>query len=168
MHDPLSKDHFHVDIVADGKKERRLIVEYWEEDRAEPAPTPDPIVFRDGSCLWADGAGILHLDPAPEPEPVAEGVVWAIDNASETCVNRQRITVQMSGANDIRLGQTVTLTPVEPQEPELKPCPFCGGDAAHTPDAHSPGVFVECGTCTAKVYGNTKSRGTDNWNRRAE
>lgn len=61
---------------------------------------------------------------------------------------------------------------------ELKPCPFCGGEAfayAIVPHKHlfvdfpdyAGGGFVECVCCAAAVSGDTKKQAIDAWNRRA-
>ena len=51
---------------------------------------------------------------------------------------------------------------------ELKPCPFCGGEARRyygNYDMHG----ITCKKCTAKIYGYAnKASATRAWNRRAE
>lgn len=60
---------------------------------------------------------------------------------------------------------------------ELKPCPFCGGEAKmHAAFAHGVasrvGVYVECGSCGAwskTQWGDgAQGKAADAWNRRAE
>lgn len=62
---------------------------------------------------------------------------------------------------------------------ELKPCPFCGGEATlleipphkhiivDLPD-YSGGAFVECTKCTAAISGETVEEAIEIWNRRAK
>ena len=51
---------------------------------------------------------------------------------------------------------------------ELKPCPFCGGEARRYYGAVSC-HGVTCAKCTAKIYGyKTKGAATKAWNRRAD
>ena len=51
---------------------------------------------------------------------------------------------------------------------ELKPCPFCGGQARRYEGNHD-GFGVCCTKCSAKVYGCfSKAGATKAWNRRAE
>lgn len=58
---------------------------------------------------------------------------------------------------------------------ELKPCPFCGGEAylvELTPtqynDQHSTYYSVGCIDCGIGFYENTEDEATAAWNRRAE
>ena len=58
---------------------------------------------------------------------------------------------------------------------DLKPCPFCGGEAHAALAAYASGAtaHVVCDGCGAKVYGYSRSeRGlrdaVESWNRRAE
>ena len=51
---------------------------------------------------------------------------------------------------------------------ELKPCPFCGGEARNYRREHDD-HGVCCTKCSAKVYGYiSKGGATKAWNRRAE
>lgn len=62
---------------------------------------------------------------------------------------------------------------------ELKPCPFCGGDAVMTviePHTHviatfmpdyEGGAFIECTGCSAAISGATPEQAAAAWNRRA-
>lgn len=62
---------------------------------------------------------------------------------------------------------------------ELKPCPFCGGEAViNTIEPHThefatfmpdyPGsTFVECTGCTCALSGDTEEKAIKAWNRRA-
>ena len=61
---------------------------------------------------------------------------------------------------------------------ELKPCPFCGGEAmAYEIPAHKHGLvgfpdysgcgFVECQKCSAAIAENSKKEAIAAWNRRA-
>ena len=54
-------------------------------------------------------------------------------------------------------------------EKELKPCPFCGGEAAVVYGACDYNVFqVSCGKCSAYAGWNDKSDDAINaWNKRA-
>lgn len=52
------------------------------------------------------------------------------------------------------------------KEIELKPCPFCGGEA-RTYDGNIDTFGVVCKKCGAKVYGYETRKKADNaWNRR--
>ena len=61
-------------------------------------------------------------------------------------------------------------------EIELKPCPFCGGEAIKFSDrslsletgAWCIRSFVACNDCTALVNGKTIEDAAEAWNRRAE
>lgn len=61
--------------------------------------------------------------------------------------------------------------------PDLKPCPFCGGEAfAYEVKPHKHflcglaeydgGGFVECTGCSCGVSGKTKEEAVEVWNRR--
>lgn len=51
---------------------------------------------------------------------------------------------------------------------ELKPCPFCGGEAKRYYGYHDM-YGVTCKKCSAKVYGYASKGGaTKAWNRRAD
>lgn len=65
------------------------------------------------------------------------------------------------------------------KETELKPCPFCGGEAkAYGIPVHKHnfaglpelggGGFVECMNCTACLSENSKEKAIEAWNRRSE
>ena len=51
---------------------------------------------------------------------------------------------------------------------ELKPCPFCGGEAYLTPQNGDPEDSHEvcCSNCGGYVWGDSKERALSNWNRR--
>lgn len=61
---------------------------------------------------------------------------------------------------------------------ELKPCPFCGGEAYIVevkPHSHiiatfmadyEGGAFVECSDCTCAIAADTKAEAIEAWNRR--
>ena len=53
------------------------------------------------------------------------------------------------------------------KEPELKPCPFCGGDAYMSEDVKFHVFFVACSHCVSRT-GNHKSKeyASDAWNKR--
>lgn len=54
------------------------------------------------------------------------------------------------------------------KETELKPCPFCGGEARRYYGNHDM-YGVTCKKCTAKIFGYaTKASATRAWNRRAD
>ena len=62
---------------------------------------------------------------------------------------------------------------------ELKPCPFCGGEAVIEivePHSHilatfmpnyGGGAFIECQKCTCAISAETKEEAVEAWNRRA-
>ena len=51
---------------------------------------------------------------------------------------------------------------------ELKPCPFCGGDAEIKKRGNSVSYWVVyCAPCRAEVKGTTREEATEAWNRRA-
>lgn len=62
---------------------------------------------------------------------------------------------------------------------ELKPCPFCGGEAVintiepHTHEfatfmpSYPGGTFIECTCCTCALSGDTEEKAIEAWNRRA-
>lgn len=63
--------------------------------------------------------------------------------------------------------------------PELKPCPFCGGQAFsyHIPPHkhflvdfpdHTGSGYVECGLCTAVLSAETEEAAIEAWNRRID
>lgn len=56
---------------------------------------------------------------------------------------------------------------LEKKEPELKPCPFCGGDAYMSEDVKFHVFFVACSHCVSRT-GNHKSKeyASDAWNKR--
>lgn len=54
------------------------------------------------------------------------------------------------------------------QKPELKPCPFCGGEARLYNPLESTMHFVYCNNCSAQGRGNTKAEAIEAWNRRVE
>ena len=57
---------------------------------------------------------------------------------------------------------------------ELKPCPFCGGEATfggseHVKPYDKPYWYVVCFNCGASVYGNEdKEKAVEAWNRRVK
>lgn len=55
---------------------------------------------------------------------------------------------------------------------ELKPCPFCGGDAEIVKEGHreyKPTYFVGCKICCIKTYSYIElDRAIDRWNRRVK
>ena len=53
---------------------------------------------------------------------------------------------------------------------DLKPCPFCGGDAKEFTgeDAAPHRWTVECDSCGAHVGSDTRHKARAKWNRRAE
>lgn len=55
---------------------------------------------------------------------------------------------------------------------ELKPCPFCGGEAGvfyRKQGYDAPAYGVTCMCCSAKVFGYSLREGAERaWNRRAE
>ena len=53
---------------------------------------------------------------------------------------------------------------------ELRPCPFCGGEAKEFTgeDAAPHRWTVECDACGAHVGSGTRHRARTKWNRRAE
>lgn len=53
------------------------------------------------------------------------------------------------------------------REEELKPCPFCGGEArVYTEGGTWP--FVYCDVCSAEIQGNTKAEVIEAWNKRED
>lgn len=66
------------------------------------------------------------------------------------------------------------------QKIELKPCPFCGGEAVITtiePHVHMIATFmadcegetfIECTGCTCGISGKTEREAVEDWNRRAD
>ena len=48
---------------------------------------------------------------------------------------------------------------------ELKPCPFCGGEAEIFESAICQ---IRCSNCNARSCWNTKDKAIEAWNRRAE
>lgn len=72
-----------------------------------------------------------------------------------------------------------TYEPIPHEEPaQLKPCPFCGGEAImHTVEPHShyfvnmpdyPGsTFIECVNCTCGISASTEQEAKELWNRGA-
>jgi Lar family restriction alleviation protein len=56
------------------------------------------------------------------------------------------------------------------KKPDLKPCPFCGGEEIHTRIASVAGAwvtFVECSRCPAGVTGDLERFAVESWNTRA-
>ena len=52
---------------------------------------------------------------------------------------------------------------------ELKPCPFCGGEAELMVGKYYGTKWVECKTCHAESDAfDTRAEAIDAWNRRAE
>ena len=56
---------------------------------------------------------------------------------------------------------------------ELKPCPFCGGDAVLRTTIESPDYFeawytVHCDMCGVKIGAEYKSDAISHWNKRME
>lgn len=50
-------------------------------------------------------------------------------------------------------------------EQELKPCPFCGGDANIV--SREEGItFITCKDCYAEMFGSTKESAIKQWNTR--
>lgn len=58
---------------------------------------------------------------------------------------------------------------------ELKPCPFCGGEARlllnakrkiYGKDEYRTGVVACCNVCEARMFYGTKKLAIDSWNRR--
>ena len=95
-----------------------------------------------------------------------EGEIDAMDRGS----TRLKLIVLADKNTDApRLHQRyhVMLTPAEP---ELKPCPFCGGKAiVHEPGDGWLGWSVRCTGCLGAtlIFGNERSA-IDGWNRRDE
>lgn len=57
------------------------------------------------------------------------------------------------------------------QKVELKPCPFCGGEAKWTPNRKTGNIhlgYIRCVECGAKTPQEnfTEDLATDTWNRR--
>lgn len=50
---------------------------------------------------------------------------------------------------------------------ELKPCPFCGGNAALDVSPHDKTVAVQCRLCTCSIVHCSGQEAIDFWNRRA-
>jgi Lar family restriction alleviation protein len=57
----------------------------------------------------------------------------------------------------------------------LKPCPFCGGEAIISGSEEQTAYFVSCTTCDAQTavitsadYGKVKEKAAATWNNRAE
>ena len=58
------------------------------------------------------------------------------------------------------------MTHTSTEQPELLPCPFCGGDAGDT--YYQLGWFISCKHCSASTeVTNAKARAVEAWNRRA-
>lgn len=53
---------------------------------------------------------------------------------------------------------------------ELKPCPFCGGEAAFGANSCQGFEYVRCVSCKARTWScyNTKEQAAEAWNTRAE
>lgn len=59
---------------------------------------------------------------------------------------------------------------------ELKPCPFCGGEAniayearrRYDKDKWVDGVRVYCGTCEAQMFYTSEKLAVEAWNRRKD
>lgn len=54
---------------------------------------------------------------------------------------------------------------------ELKPCPFCGGEAEYIPIDYLPEPcgYVRCGNCRVKQHWyNPKNTAIEDWNRRSD
>ena len=53
---------------------------------------------------------------------------------------------------------------------ELKPCPFCGGEAAFGANSCQGFEYVRCASCKARTWScyDTKEQAAEAWNTRAE
>lgn len=53
---------------------------------------------------------------------------------------------------------------------ELKPCPFCGGEAAFGANSCQGFEYVRCASCKARTWScyDTKDQAAEAWNTRAE
>ena len=78
-----------------------------------------------------------------------------------------------------QLGYLKKKWPKQQQATQLKPCPFCGGEADYYCEEHSWAdqgyiscgkyydVYVECEKCGAKMEGSDEQQVIDAWNKRS-
>ena len=84
-------------------------------------------------------------------------------------------TIWIPHSADFTIGQEVhvTLTPIEPTEPELKPCPFCGESGYPAvmivENLNNHKFYCRCMNCWAatREYG-TRAVALASWNQRTE
>ena len=97
---------------------------------------------------------------------------WGADNSTGHIIVLNSVTGRTMLLDNVLDNRPfhVTLTPIEP---ELKPCPFCGGSATvsdNPSSSHGEGLWIaSCDGpwCGAEIVNTTKEGVCVDWNRRA-